>query len=128
MISRRELADLGNIKSVTVRKLIEFLQSINDGYDQFERLGLATQLPSKSEWRRLPPKSLAQLLRPWSIKQIRTHFDVLRRQGLITAERDHSNGPWRYEIPEELWKHGSLFANLPAAQELEAQYTITSGT
>jgi hypothetical protein len=121
LITRRELADLGNINCATVLKLIEFLKTINDGYDQFGRLGLVRRLPPKSEWRRLPPKSLARLLRPWSMKQIRTHFDVLRRQGLITAERDQASGPWRYELPEELLANGSSFADLPTAQELETQ-------
>jgi hypothetical protein len=67
-------------------------------------------------------------LRPWSIKKIRTHFDVLSRQGLITAERDHTNGPSRYEVPEEHWTSGSIFANLPTAQELEAQFSDPSAS
>ncbi len=33
---------------------------------------------------------------PWSEKQVRGHFDRLRRDGLITAERDTANGPWRF--------------------------------
>lgn len=126
LITRRELADLGNVNSATVRKLVEFLQTVADGYDQFEKLGLARRPPLKSEWKQLPSQSLAQLLRPWSIKQIRTRFDILRRQGLITAERDHANGPWRYDLPEELSAGGSMFADLPSAQELQAQSSISS--
>jgi len=128
LITRRELADLGNVNSTTVRKLVEFLKTVSDGNDQFGKLGLVRRPPTKNEWRRLPPRSLIQLLRPWSTKQIRTHFDGLRRQGLITAERDHSNGPWRYELPEELSVNGSTFANLPSAQELEAQSDIANSS
>ena len=128
MITRRELADLGNINSATVRKLVEFLKTVDDGYDLFERLGLVRQLPPTNEWKQLPPSSLARLLRPWSMKQIRTHFDVLRRKGLITGERDHANGSWRYELPEELSAIGSTFANLPTAQELETQNNMADAS
>jgi hypothetical protein len=52
---------------------------------------------------------------------VRTHFDRLRRDKLITAERDHGNGPWRYELPEELTESPSPFNTLPPAQELNVQ-------
>jgi hypothetical protein len=126
LITRRELADLGNINSGTVRKLVEFLKTISNGHDLFERLGLIRQSAPKKEWRRLPAQALTRFLRPWSLKQIRTHFDILRRQGLITAEREHANGPWRYELPDELRTDESLFADLPTAQELEAPCTNAS--
>jgi hypothetical protein len=128
LITRRELADLGNINSTTVRRLVEFLKAANDGYDQFARLGLVRRPPSKNEWNQLPPQSLTGLLTSWSMKQIRTHFDVLRRRGLITGERDHANGPWRYELPEELVACESTFVNLPTAEELEAQSNMANAS
>ena len=49
----------------------------------------------------------------WSAKQVRAHFERLRRSGMITAEREHDNGPWQYELPEELTSRSSVFRGLP---------------
>ena len=42
----------------------------------------------------------------------------LRRDGLITAERDSANCPWRFEVPEGLGDASSPFADLPTAEQL----------
>ena len=118
LITRREVADLGNINSATVRALVEYLKATPEGYDSFVKMGLAMRPPRRNEWVRHSLRSLVRCLRIWSIKQVRTHFDQLRCQGLITAERDAANGPWRYELPDELCCSASPYENLPSAEEL----------
>ena len=120
-IIRREVADLGHVGSGTVRRLIEYLQQAPGGYDRFLRMGLARGRPDPDSWRRQPAGTLAALLRSWSYKQVRTHFQRLQRAGLITAERRHENGPWCYQLPEELTYCRSRFDYLPTADELRNQ-------
>ena len=113
-VTRREIADLGNTKSGLVNRLVTSLQQrMDDGYRQFGKLGLVRRLPPERDWSRASPADLAKYLKPWSVKQVRTHFEVLQRQGLVTAEREHDNGPWQYELPEALTTNGSPFAGLP---------------
>ena len=117
-ITRREIADLGNVGSTTVRQVVEFLQQTPDGFDQFIRMGLARRRPDPSSWSRLSAKALTGLLHNWSYKQVRSHFQRLHIAGIITAERQHENGPWYYQIPEELAYSHSRFDYLPSADEL----------
>jgi len=118
LITRREVADLGNVRSRMVRRLVEYLQRGADGYQWYCRMGLARRPPRRDAWSTATPAYLATNLRPWSLKQVRTHFDRLRREGLITAEREQGNGPWRYELPEELADGPSPFRNMPPVGEL----------
>lgn len=47
LITRREVVDLGNTTSRTVRQLIEYLQQSAVGYEQFRQLGLIRRSPSR---------------------------------------------------------------------------------
>jgi hypothetical protein len=120
-ISRREVADLGNVGSGTVRRLIGYLQQTPGGYARFLGMGLARGRPDPDTWHRQPARVLASLLRSWSYKQVRTHFQRLQRAGLITAERRYQNGPWCYQLPEELTNGRSRFDYLPTADELRSE-------
>ena len=59
----------------------------------------------------------------WTTKQVRTHFDQLRRSGMITAERAAANVPWRYALPEKLQGRHDAYRRLPTAAELIARQT-----
>ncbi|NLF71273.1 MAG: hypothetical protein GX575_19760 [Candidatus Anammoximicrobium sp.] len=121
LITRRELADIGNVRSVTVIGLVEQLQRSRRGRDSFLRMGIVDAQVSERVWRRSSARELARRLRPWSAKQVRAHFDRLRRDGLITAERDSANGPWRFAVPEGIADGSSPFADLPTAEQLAAE-------
>jgi hypothetical protein len=97
------------------------LKAKTGGYDDFVKMGLICRAPRRDAWPRMSANDLIGFLRRWSSKQVRTHFDRLHRAGLITAEREPSNGPWRYELPEELTSTPSVFRNLPSAEELAAE-------
>lgn len=118
LVTRREIADLGNTHSGTVRRLIEHLQRRRDGYELFRTMGLARRPPGPGDWTGFPASRLAGLLRPWTEKQTRTHFERLQKAGLITAERQPSNGPWRYLLPEEFSAAGAAFRDMPPVDEL----------
>jgi hypothetical protein len=117
-ITRREIADLGNVRSGMVRRLLQFLRQGSDSYNWYCCMGHVRRPPSRETWRSASASSLAASLRPWSLKQVRTHFERLHRDGLITAERKVANGPWRYELPEELANVSHPFQNLPSVHEL----------
>jgi len=127
LITRRELCDLGNVRSGIVRQLVDYLHQGADGYEWYCQMGLVRRAANRGEWSTTSLDSLVANLRPWSEKQVRTHFDRLRRDKLITAERDHGNGPWRYELPEELSESSSPFNALPPAQELNVQQENDQG-
>ncbi len=118
LISRREVADLGNVRSRLVRQLVEWLKQGAGGYEWYCRMGLVHEPPDRDAWLTASVASLVANLRPWSVKQVRTHFDRLHRDGLITAEREHENGPWRYELPEEFSDSLNPFHDLPPVTQL----------
>ena len=113
LVTRREASDLGNLRSRMVRQLIEFLLRQPDGYERFRRMGFVRRPPERNAWQRAGINALVTCLRPWSAKQLRTHFEQLRRGGVITAEREHGNGPWRYTLPEDLTVRSNAFRGLP---------------
>ena len=121
LVTRREVSDLGNIRSRMVRRLVEFLQRQPDGHECFRRMGLVRRPPDRNAWRQADVNALIACLRPWTYKQVRTHFDLLRRAGMLTADREQSNGPWRYELPEELTNRPTAFEGLPSVQEITAR-------
>ena len=121
LITRREVADLGNVHSRLIRQLVDFVRRRNDGYERFQRMGLVRRPPPRDRWRNVEAAALAGCLRPWTAKQVRTHFDQLRRSGMITAERAAANGPWRYALPEELQGRRDAYRRLPTAAELIAR-------
>jgi hypothetical protein len=47
------------------------------------------------------------------IRAVFVYFEQLTKLGLVTARREHANGPIRYEIPEELTNVESPFSTLP---------------
>ena len=114
----REIADLGNTRSGTVRRLVEYVSRLRDGYDLFVKMGLTRGAPNRNDWSARSADDLTRMLRPWSAKQVRTHFDRLRQANLITAERDPTNGPWRYALPEQFCGIDSPFRHLPSPEEL----------
>lgn len=118
LVTRREIADLGNVRSGMVRRLIGYLQRRNGGYQLFGRLGLVRRPPGEGDWASGPTERLASILRPWTVKQTRTSFGRLHRLGLITAERDPPNGPWRYMLPEEFTGVLNPYRHLPPADRL----------
>jgi hypothetical protein len=121
LITRREIADLGNTQSRMVRQLVDFVRRRNDGYERFQRMGLVRRAPDREHWRNMETTAMVNYLRPWTAKQVRSHFDQLRRAHLITAERETANGPWRYALPEELQDRQHSFRHLPTAAELAAR-------
>ncbi|MCA9124122.1 MAG: hypothetical protein H6822_30315 [Planctomycetaceae bacterium] len=122
-ITRRELADLGNINSRMVATLIEYLQRADDGYARYLRMSCTGDPIAERGWRHLTPREVASSLKSWSSKQVRTHFDRLHQRGLVTAEREQMNGPLNYRLPEELENVGSPYSKLPALQSLTQNHT-----
>ena len=118
LITRREIADLGNIRSRLVHQIVDVLQRLPEGYELFQKMGLACRLPTEQEWKNQETNFLRNLLRSWSYKQIRSHFDILRRDGLITGERERVNAPWLYRLPDELSITASPFHRLPTREDL----------
>jgi hypothetical protein len=120
LITRREVADLGNVQSRLVRQLVECLLDQSDGQQRFRQMGLVRQPPAEDAWRRAGINNLTGYLRAWSSKQVRTCFERLRRAGMITAERKRANGPWQYRLPEELMGPFSVFRGLPRVPAVTA--------
>jgi len=119
LITRREVADLGNVRTGLVRRLVAYLHQNADGYEWYRRMGTAHRPPSRSAWLASSVDSLAANPLVWSVKQVRSHFDRLQRDGLIAAERDQGNGPWRYALPEELSEASFPFHHFPQLTRLE---------
>ncbi|HJN07322.1 MAG TPA: hypothetical protein QF564_01420 [Pirellulaceae bacterium] len=122
-ITRRELADLGNVNSRLVVTLIEYLQRTETGYSGYLQMGCTGESIRERNWKRLSARELARRLNSWSVKQVRTHFDRLQQRGLVTAEREQANGPLHYEIPAELENVGSPYSRLPTVQSLTQNHT-----
>ena len=94
--------------------------------EEFTKLGLIGPPPIRQRWRSASPKELAGRLRPWTPKQVRTRFERLRRNELITAERLAANGPWHYKLPEAFDGRRSVFDAVPPVEELVA--AVAHGT
>ena len=120
LVTRREIADLGNVRGRLIQQIVDLLRRVPDGYDAFQRMGLVRQPPRERDFKRSKPRTLTTILHPWSQKQVRTHFEALRKSGLITGERESGNAPWQYRLPERLSKTSSPFQSLPSANELFA--------
>jgi hypothetical protein len=122
LVTRREIADLGNVRSRLVRQLVEYIRRRSDGYERFHRMGLVRQPLPRAHWHGNDIATLIDCLRPWTAKQVRTHFDQLRRDGMLAAERQTPNGPWMYTLPEELLGQHRAYSRLPTAAELIARH------
>ncbi len=119
-ITRREIADLGNIRGETVKRLVEFLlQQGAEGLKKFCTIGTNRAIEKMEGWPLQDVQQLVRLLLPWGPKQVRTRFAHLQAQGLITAERAAANQPWIYRLPEALSSTNSPFRSLPKPDDLE---------
>ncbi len=118
LVTRREIADLGNVRGRLIDQIVDLLRGVSDGHDAFRRMGLVRQPPQERDFQRSEARTLSTMLRPWSQKQVRTQFDALRKSGLITGERESGNAPWQYRLPEALNASVSPFAALPDADDL----------
>ncbi len=58
LITRREVANLGNVRSGIVRRLVEHLCQGNEGHEWYCRMGLVRQLPELDAWQRASAASL----------------------------------------------------------------------
>ena len=123
-ITRRELADLGNVNSRLVLTLIDYLRRTEAGYARYFEMGSTGEPIQERNWQRLSARELARRLKGWSVKQVRTHFDRLQQRGLVTAERDRANGPLYYQIPEELANVGSPYLQLPTVRTLTQVHSV----
>ena len=123
-ITRRELADLGNVNSRLVVALIEYLQRAETGYRSYLQMGRIGEPIPERNWQRSLGRELARRLTSWSAKQVRTHFDRLHKCGLVTAEREQANGPLHYKIPEEFENVGSPYSQLPTVRSLTSNHTV----
>ena len=76
-ITRRELTDLGNVRSREVRSVIEYIQRLSHPQrsQQLDRIGLVRELPEGWAW---PESDALQAIRPylrtWTPKQVISHF------------------------------------------------------
>jgi hypothetical protein len=118
LVTRREIADLGNIQSRLVREIVGYLRNLPEGCERYVRMGLMRQPPSTSQFLDTTIPKLTSILRPWSSKQVRTQFDALRKSGLVSGERAAGNGPWQYRLAEEIELSTSPFRCLPPVSEI----------
>jgi hypothetical protein len=126
LVTRREIADLGNTRSRLVRELVSYFRQSPEGYQRYVRMGLIRKPPSDSQFPDVRLPSLTSALRSWSPKQVRTQFDSLQKSGLISGERKAGNGPWEYRLPEELQLSSSPFLTLPSVGEVFSGTCSTS--
>jgi hypothetical protein len=117
-ISHRELADLGNERSKLLASLIgEVLKAGEIG--RIRKMGLVRDL-AEERWRQgIGQEELRSMLVRWTMKQVITRFEKLRRQGFIESERIRSNGPLVYQLPDELKGLPPEFKGLPSPEEVE---------
>lgn len=118
LVTRPEIADLGNIRSRLVREIVKYLRELPEGFENYTRMGLIRQSPPYSQFAETEIPRLTSILRSWSAKQVRTQFDALRKSGLISGEREAGNGPWQYRLPEQIELSASPFRCLPPVSEV----------
>jgi hypothetical protein len=118
-ITRREIADIGNVGGPTVRKLVAaLLGKGDDGFKTFKSIGTVQSARDGAGWPDDRPEMMAARLLPWTEKQVRTHFHRLHADGVITASRAAANQPWRYRLPEAFARSRSPFRLLPRPELL----------
>ncbi len=96
IITRREIADLGNLRSRLVRQLVEYVRRRGDGYERFQRMGLLRQPPPRERWQ---TSAVATLIDQSAPVDSQAGADAFRS---VTSQRhDHSrarNGEWPLAI------------------------------
>lgn len=127
-ITRKELVDLGNTSSECVAQLVrQLMREGGSGYEAYRRLGLIREAPRSESWPEGPSEQeWCRRLQSWTEKMVRTHFDSLREQGIISAERPRANGPWIYQVPHELQVTRSILSNLPLPEAAREQDGLPS--
>lgn len=118
-ITRSELVDLGDPQGPAVRGLVGALLTAPSGLAAFRDIGTARELTAP-DWPARDFEKLAELLLPWSPKQVRTTFERLLREGLIRSRGRARNQPHRYLLPDRLRPLDSRFHRLPKPDEVEA--------
>jgi len=119
MLTRTQLADLGNPRSRILKSFVEKL--LTDGnYAALQGLGVGVGHHEEHSRRSgVPnPESVISRLPTWSYKQVRTRFDRLHREGLLQAQRPRANGAMSYILPEEFQTARTQFAVLPEPDEV----------
>ena len=77
LVTRKEIADLGNTGSETVKQLLEYLRYQTDGHSVSAKTGLRRRLQNRDEWQAASIDSLTACLRPWTYKQVRIRLERL---------------------------------------------------
>jgi hypothetical protein len=120
-VSHRELADLGNERSELLKSLVDDV--VRSGkIERIRRMGLVRDVPDEQLRQQISPEKLRSMLVYWTMKQVYTRFNKLRRQEFIESERIPSNGPLRLQLPEELKGLPPEFKGLPSPKEVERLY------
>ena len=117
LITLADIADLGRPSSNRAKELISYVHR-EQGIKGLVSLGLTSPLSRLDGWQNADEKTIAECLIVWSLKQARTRFFQLHRQGEITAIRPVRNGPWQYQIPYDFAPGRSLFAGLPSPEAI----------
>jgi hypothetical protein len=114
-----EVSDLGQTQSKRLQELLKYVRE-KHGIKGLMSLGVDPgHQSSLNDSKQVDDKELASWLLAWSLKQVRTRFDYLRRNGIIAAVRHTRNGPWQYQIPEHFVGGKSSFSVLPSPEALE---------
>jgi hypothetical protein len=117
-ISRRELADLGNVRSELLKSLIDDVVKSRQ-IERIRSMGLVRDL-AEERWRQgIGEEELRSMLVHWTMKQVITRFDKLCRQGFLESERIRTNGPLVYQLPDELKGLPPEFRGLPSPEEVQ---------
>ena len=126
-ITRRELTELGNLNSKTLKDLVGYAVKCADK-SALKSLGLPAPLIESVCNGALADNCKLTLskITSWTEKQIRTRFDRLKKDGLVDSQRPVLNGPIQYPIPTELADQRSPFVNLPHEDELIPYYQALS--
>lgn len=115
-ITLRELADLGDLRSTTLKELVGSVLESQDG-KTLKEFGFLKLVGSIDGQMAIDAKEIRRSLIGWSPKQVRMRFNRLRKQGFIDAERDPpGNGPWVYRLPESLRSLPGEFQSLPSVE------------
>jgi hypothetical protein len=121
-ISRRELADLGNVRSELLKSLIDDVVK-SEQIGRIRSMGLVRDLAEERCRQGIGQEELRSMLVHWTMKQVITRFHKLCRQGFIESERMPSNGPLVYQLPDELKGLPPEFKGLPSPEEVERLIT-----
>jgi hypothetical protein len=118
-ITCAELADLGHSHSPLLKSLIDAVVKSRDP-GRIRKMGLDQEVSDERCLQGLSAAELLPMLACWSIKQVRTRFVRLRREGFITSERFPDNGADWFKLPEELRWLPAEFQGLPSPEQAKS--------